>query len=85
MKRFEGKVVLVTGAGSGIGAACVRRLFGEGATVIAVDVTEEAVNTIVSELAKVTVYRVSRSTFATAMRQSRSSRMHESGLVLLTA
>ena len=52
MKRFEGKVVLVTGAGSGIGAACVRRLFAEGATVIAVDVTEEAANTIVSELGK---------------------------------
>jgi meso-butanediol dehydrogenase/(S,S)-butanediol dehydrogenase/diacetyl reductase len=49
MKRFEGKIVLVTGAGSGIGAACVRRLFGEGATVIAVDVSEEAVNGIVSE------------------------------------
>jgi meso-butanediol dehydrogenase / (S,S)-butanediol dehydrogenase / diacetyl reductase len=49
MKRFEGKAVLVTGAGSGIGAACVRRLFNEGATVIAVDVTEEAVNNIVSE------------------------------------
>ena len=38
---FAGKSILVTGAGSGIGAACVRRLFGEGATVIAVDVTEE--------------------------------------------
>jgi meso-butanediol dehydrogenase/(S,S)-butanediol dehydrogenase/diacetyl reductase len=28
MKRFEDKTILVTGAGSGIGAACVRRLFG---------------------------------------------------------
>lgn len=31
MKRFNNKTVLVTGAGSGIGAAAVRRLFDEGA------------------------------------------------------
>ena len=30
MKRFEGKTILVTGAGSGIGAACVRRMYIEG-------------------------------------------------------
>jgi meso-butanediol dehydrogenase / (S,S)-butanediol dehydrogenase / diacetyl reductase len=40
--RFEGKVVVVTGAGSGIGAATVRRLHDEGATVIAADVTAKA-------------------------------------------
>jgi NAD(P)-dependent dehydrogenase (short-subunit alcohol dehydrogenase family) len=50
MKRFEGKVVLTTGAGSGIGAACVRRLFSEGATVVALDVSHESVNRIVAEL-----------------------------------
>lgn len=49
MERFKGKNVIVTGAGSGIGAACVRRLHGEGATVIAVDVTQEGVDRIVSE------------------------------------
>lgn len=49
MRRFEGKGVIVTGAGSGIGAACVRRLHGEGADVVAVDVTREAVEKIVSE------------------------------------
>lgn len=42
MARFEGKVVVVTGAGSGIGAACVKRLHDEGATVIAADVTQQA-------------------------------------------
>ncbi|WEX91052.1 SDR family oxidoreductase [Sinorhizobium garamanticum] len=49
MKRFEGRTVIVTGAGSGIGAACVRRLHVEGADVVAVDVTQEAVDKIVSE------------------------------------
>lgn len=49
MKRFEGKVVVVTGAGSGIGAACARRLHAEGATVLAVDVTKEALSKLVSE------------------------------------
>jgi len=40
---------LVTGAGSGIGAACVRRLFAEGASIIAADVRKEEVDKVVSE------------------------------------
>ena len=50
MQRFEDKTVLVTGAGSGIGAACVRRLFAEGASIAAADVRNEEVNKVVSEL-----------------------------------
>ncbi len=34
MKRFEGKVAIITGAGTGIGAATARRLFEEGASVV---------------------------------------------------
>src|SRR5258707_2073623 len=46
MKRFENKVVIVSGAGSGIGAACVRRLFDEGASVVAADVHKENVDKV---------------------------------------
>ena len=50
MKRFEDKTILVTGAGSGIGAACVRRLFAEGASIAAADVRKEEVDKVVSEI-----------------------------------
>ena len=39
MRGLENKVALVTGAASGIGAACMTRLYDEGATVIGLDVT----------------------------------------------
>ena len=43
---FEGKIALVTGAASGLGAATVARLRAEGATVIAADVNEGGLSTI---------------------------------------
>ena len=49
MKRFENKTFLVTGAGSGIGAATVRRLFSEGASIAAADVRNEEVDKVVAE------------------------------------
>jgi len=49
MNRFENRTILVTGAGSGIGAACVRRLFAEGASIVAADVRREEVDKVVSE------------------------------------
>ena len=42
MRRFEDKVVLVTGAASGIGRATVERLAREGAKLLCVDVQAEA-------------------------------------------
>lgn len=40
MKRIEGKIAIVTGAGAGIGKAVALRFAQEGAHVIAADVTE---------------------------------------------
>jgi len=42
MQRLENRVAVVTGAGSGIGLATVRRLAAEGARVVAVDIDEAA-------------------------------------------
>ncbi len=44
MGRLENKVALVTGAASGIGAACVERFAREGARVAGFDVSEEPAN-----------------------------------------
>ncbi|KAG0014067.1 hypothetical protein BGZ81_000703 [Podila clonocystis] len=41
LSRFANKVVIVTGGGSGIGQAVVRRLVAEGGIVTAVDVNED--------------------------------------------
>ncbi|MCX4689043.1 SDR family oxidoreductase [Kitasatospora purpeofusca] len=41
MERFDGRNVLITGGGSGIGRATVHRILAEGGRVVAVDVSEE--------------------------------------------
>jgi 3-oxoacyl-[acyl-carrier protein] reductase len=50
-RQLSGRRVLVTGAGSGIGAACARLLAAQGAAVAAADVREDAVDRVVAELA----------------------------------
>jgi len=50
-RRFTGKSAIVTGAGSGIGRATARRLAAEGAKVACLDIAEEALATVVAEIA----------------------------------
>jgi NAD(P)-dependent dehydrogenase (short-subunit alcohol dehydrogenase family) len=52
MNRFEGRKVLITGAGSGIGRATALRLATEGASIAALDVRREAADRIASEVAQ---------------------------------
>ncbi|MBT2502031.1 SDR family NAD(P)-dependent oxidoreductase [Curtobacterium sp. ISL-83] len=48
--RFEGKVAIVTGAGSGIGAATARAFVAEGANVLLVDSVEDKVREVADTL-----------------------------------
>ncbi|MEX2647945.1 MAG: glucose 1-dehydrogenase [Alphaproteobacteria bacterium] len=49
---MEGKVIVVTGGASGIGAACARRMAAEGASVVVADVDEAVGRAVVAEIGK---------------------------------
>lgn len=50
MGRVSGRVAIVTGAGSGIGAAAARRLSEEGAVVVVTDIDEERAKSTAADL-----------------------------------
>lgn len=56
-KRFEGRVVAITGGASGIGAATVERLAAEGARVLVGDVNEEGGAAIARALGAAVAFR----------------------------
>ena len=75
MQRLADRVAVVTGAGSGIGLASVRRLAAEGARVVAVDIDGETGKAAADEVgglfvqANVTIEDDVRAIFDTAMRE----------------
>ena len=50
MARFDGKVAIVTGGGSGIGAEISRELAAEGASVVVTDINLDAAQSVVDEI-----------------------------------
>ncbi|BCB75292.1 hypothetical protein Pflav_017020 [Phytohabitans flavus] len=50
MRRFEGKVALVTAAAQGIGQAVVRRVAAEGGAVVVTDLREDAAAALAEEV-----------------------------------
>jgi NAD(P)-dependent dehydrogenase (short-subunit alcohol dehydrogenase family) len=56
MPQLTGKIALVTGGASGIGAACARRLAAEGATVVITDVQDLKGEALAAELGAPSLY-----------------------------
>ena len=50
MNRFENKVVVITGAASGIGEATTRRIVSEGGKVVIADYSKERADELAAEL-----------------------------------
>src|SRR5688500_8524771 len=50
--RLDGKVALITGGGSGVGAASARRMAAEGAAVVILGRTESRLHAVAEEITR---------------------------------
>ncbi|HEY9138560.1 MAG TPA: SDR family oxidoreductase [Terriglobus sp.] len=62
MSQFEGKVVLITGAGSGIGAAAAKAFVGAGATLVALDKEADRLKALEEDLSSDKVFTLKTDT-----------------------
>ena len=56
-KRLEGKKVLITAAGQGIGKATAIAFHNEGATVHATDINDKTLKILKEEYANINIYK----------------------------
>jgi NAD(P)-dependent dehydrogenase (short-subunit alcohol dehydrogenase family) len=56
MGKLDGKVAVITGGASGMGAGTVRRFVAEGARVVVADVTDERGRALIGELGTAAIY-----------------------------
>jgi meso-butanediol dehydrogenase/(S,S)-butanediol dehydrogenase/diacetyl reductase len=76
MSRFDGKVVVITGASSGIGAATARRFHREGARLVLADLNDEGGAGITRELGGATGTAVFRHVDVSELSQVEGSMDH---------
>lgn len=53
MKRLEGKVAIITGAGQGIGEEIARRFAAEGAKIVIADISEESAIRVATKIGEI--------------------------------